>query len=195
MANRAVARAGRGGDPRGDLAVRGFVGGKIAGQGQGPDRPAIRDHLQRQTIEPEQHRHARRIRLRGPLPGVAAAVGPAPDHRGPFPSGDRSHGPVDRTLPGRMHLSRDASGRKELRRVSCERLRGGGAPRDSILGVRPHAAAGARRRHYRRTLPPTAGSKPREAPWDPPKCPGSNTTRNIRIPWICASIRKRNNER
>ena len=73
-------------------------------------------------------RHAWRIRRGRPLSRLAAAVLPASDDSGPHAAGVRRRRHLGRTLDRRMHLSRGASGRPQLRDVSGQRQRGRGAP-------------------------------------------------------------------
>ena len=94
-------------------------------------------------------RHARRVRGRRPLSGVAAAERAAPDDPGARAARLRRGRHVDRPLARRLHLPRGASRRPQLRHAADQRLRGGGPPAGPLPGDRPHAGpdrAGARRR-------------------------------------------------
>ncbi len=63
------------------LALRGFVRRAHAGQGQAHDRQPLRRDLQRPAASARPDRHARRVRGRRALPGVAAALRAASHHR------------------------------------------------------------------------------------------------------------------
>ena len=86
------------------------------------------------------------VRGRRALPRLAAAELFASDHRCPRAAGIRSGGHLVGPVHRRMHLSRCASGRTELRSFPGERLRGGEPPHGTVLQVRPHAWAYGRGR-------------------------------------------------
>ena len=69
-----------------------------------------------------------------------------PDDRRSHAAGVRHRGHLVGTIDRRLHLSRRASGRPELRPLPGERLRGREPPHGAVLQVRPHAGADDRRR-------------------------------------------------
>ena len=92
----------------------------------------------------------RRIRRRRALPRVEPAVGAASDDRRAGAAGLRSRRHLGGARARRLHLSRRASGRPQLRHVPGQRQRGRGAPRRALLGARPHARADRTSRRSRR---------------------------------------------
>ncbi len=74
-------------------------------------------------------RHGRRVRRRRALPGLAAAVGAASDHRRARAAGLRSGRHLERPLARRLPVPRRPSRRAQLRDLPGQCLRGRGAPR------------------------------------------------------------------
>ena len=66
------------------------------------------------------------------------AVGPAPDHRRARAADIRHRRYLEQALAGRLRLSRRPSRRTQLRNLSGQLLRGGGAPSRSLPGSRPY---------------------------------------------------------
>ena len=143
---RAVARARRGAGRRRRRALCRFVGRAAAGQGHRHDGIAPFRCLQRPLGAAASDRHGRRVRRRRPLPRLAAAELPAPDHPRARAARLRSRRRVERTVARRLHLSRRAPGRAQLRDVSGQRLRSRRPPARALLRDRPHAGADERRR-------------------------------------------------
>ena len=81
------------------------------------------------------------LRRRSALPGVEAAVRPAPHHRCPRPPRLRSGRPVERAFARRVHVPREPSRRAGVRAVPRQRQRGGGPTRQSFLRRRAHRRA------------------------------------------------------
>ena len=118
-------------------------------------------------------RDARDLRGRRALPGLEAAVGPAPDHRGPRPARVRSDRPLERALARRVHLPRVSHpGGPVLRPVPGQRQRGRGPPRQPVR--RRRATRPARSTSTRSSMSPTNGSgaRPRvpSHPGSPARC-------------------------
>ncbi len=84
-----------------------------------------------------------------------------PDHSGARAARVRSRRRVERALARRLHLSRRAPGRPQLRDVSGQRLRGGRPPARALPGHRPHTRTDGRaRRGAQPGLPADARPSP-----------------------------------
>jgi hypothetical protein len=94
--------------------------------------------LQRPARAAAPDRRARRVRRRGALQGLAAAVGAAPHHRRSRAAGVRPRRHLERRAHRRLHLPRRPSRRAQLRDLPGQRQRGRGA------AFWPHARTGAR---------------------------------------------------
>ncbi len=90
--------------------------------------------------------HPRRMGRRRPLPRLAAARLPPPDHRRPLAAQVRPGRPLGRPLAGRLHLPRHASGRPQLRDAAGQRARGGGAAPVALRGGRAYPGTDGGRR-------------------------------------------------
>ena len=138
---RAVARAGRRRRPRRHGAVRRFVARAAAGARHRADRRSLRDHVQRPAAAAAADRPQRRVRRRRPLSRLAAAVGASSDDSGAHAAHLRHRRHLDGAVGRRLPISRDASGRTQLRAVPGEQLRGGEPAAGAIHASRPHARA------------------------------------------------------
>ena len=118
---------------------------QVKARGLTDSRHVISVRRRRDPAAPD--RHQRRIRRRRPLPRVAAAELPAPDHWPAHAAGVRHRGHLERPEHRRLHLSRRAPRRTTLRDVSGERLRGREPAPRALLPPGPHARpdAAARR--------------------------------------------------
>ena len=85
----------------------------------------------------------RRVRVRRALPGLAAAVGAAPDDRRACAAHLRHRRHLDAALAGRLPVPRGAPGRPQLRHLPGQRLRGREPAPGALLPHRPHAGADA----------------------------------------------------
>ncbi len=155
--DRAVARARRGDERQRHRALRRLVGGAHAGQGARHDRRAPHRRVQRPRRAAASDRRARRVRRRRALQGMGAVFGAASDHRRAHAAGVRRRRHLERARHRRLHVSRVASGRPQLRDLPGERQRSRGAALRAVLGPRPHARADAGRartanRHFPFTL-------------------------------------------
>ena len=166
--HRAVARARRGGRRRRHRALRRLVGRAAPGARRRADRAALRRHLQRLSGAAAADAARRAVRRRRALPGVAAAVGAAPDDRRPRPArrstsstagaGARSAAapttsPIpagapttaSRSTPTRPRRAARAgssrSGTPRVRSSGCHRGRAGPGEYPRTLDLRRHPAA------------------------------------------------------
>ena len=139
--DRAVVRARRRAGRRRHRALRGLVGGAAAGAGARPRVRAAHRRVQRRAAAAAAHRHRRRVRLRRPLPRLAAPALPAPHDPRAHAARLRRGGPGRAARHRRLHLPRRPPGRTELRDPSCKLERGGSEAAGPVLRVRPHAGA------------------------------------------------------
>ena len=146
-------------------------------------------------------------RGRRPLPGLAAAVVPAPDHRGPRPARLRPRRPLERAVGRRVHLPRGPPRWPGLRSLPGERQRGRGPPHQPVPPVRAHPRAarpcpgGGAGRPRRRDRPraersaharPPPGPAPLDPPCDPRPPPPPDGTRRAggRLPAARRRLRR-----
>ena len=126
--------------------LRRLVGRAAPGAGRRAHRGPPRRHLQRRAGPAAAHRRRpATLRRRRALPGLAAAVGAAPDDRRARAARVRPRRPLERPLARRLHLPRRPSRRPGLRPLPGQRQRGRGPPGQPLRAVRPHARAGRRR--------------------------------------------------
>ena len=85
------------------------------------------------------------VRRRRALPGLAAAVGAAPDDRRSTRRWSSTWSTVERPVARRLHVPRRPPRRPGLRHVPGQRQRGRGPPGQPVLDRRPHAGPGRRR--------------------------------------------------
>ncbi len=102
------------------------------------DGGAARACLQSSASAAAIDRHFRRVRRRRPLPCLAAAAVPASDDSGRQPADLRSVRHLVQPVAGRLHLSRRAPRRPQLRNLPGQCLRGGEPALRPLLPVRPH---------------------------------------------------------
>ncbi len=142
--HRALARAGRGDQRRRDGALRRFVGRASAGEGHRNDWRPARRHLQRARAAADTYRRAGRVRRRRSLPRLESAVRTASDDRRAGAADARPRRHVGEPRARRLHLSRLASRRAQLRNVSGERERSRSASLRALLVAGAHARHDAR---------------------------------------------------
>ena len=167
--DRAVARAGRGGERHRHGALRRLVGRAPAGQGDGHDRRASRGHLQRPRGAARVDRRARRIRRRRALSRVEPAVGAASDDRRPGAarrSISSTPGRSARSAAARITSRIPAAATTTTFPGQCQRSRG--APRRALLGARATrrdrcTSIRSRRIRRRRRRSTCAGNQPASA--------------------------------
>ena len=144
--DRAVVGARRGSHVHRNFALRRFVGRAHAGEGRRAHVRASHRDLQRCAGAAAPDRRDRRLRRGRAVQGLEAAVGTAPDDRGPRPARVRHRRPVERAITRGLHLSRDPPRRTHLRPLPRQRERGRSAPRQPVLRGRTHAGPDRRAR-------------------------------------------------
>ena len=124
----------------GDGALRRFVGRAAPGEGPGDDRQPARGHLQRPPGPAAPDRDERRVRRGRPLPRLAAAVVPAPDHPGArarWSSTWSTPGWAARSAAAPTTSRTPAAGRTTPSRSTPTRPRAGGIARFVPFGHTP----------------------------------------------------------
>ena len=140
----ALARDGRGGRGRHHGALRRFdrsSASRCAPAGSIDPRHVVTVNGQRAAAAA--HRPRRRVRRRRALPGLAAALGAAPDDRRACAADLRPGRHLDAALAGRLPVPRGASGRAQLRHLPGQRLRGREPAPGALLPHRPHTGPGS----------------------------------------------------